>query len=100
MSIVNKELVQKYCDTFAGRYLTVKKYKTLSGSELMFHLDNHWNMLDTHENEIRNSYRCGATGDRGETYSTNSFGNMGKYVFFERKGSFLLFKNTVMEIQR
>jgi len=44
-NIVNKELVDKYCKEFTGRYLTIKKLKSLTESERWFHFDGHWNIL-------------------------------------------------------
>ncbi len=89
---ITKEIVEDYCAQFGGRYLTVKKYRTLSERERRFHFNGHWNILHDNGQELFHSYMCGGTGELKEQFSSIYFSELSKFVFIKFEETFILFK--------
>lgn len=91
--MITKELIEEYCEEFKMRYLTVKKYLSLSERDKHFHLFGHWNTLHNDEKYLYHSYLNGCTGEIEENYSKIDFSDLGKVLFVRWENIFILFKH-------
>jgi len=91
--MINKEIVKEFCEEFKGRYLTVKKYKTLSKDSRRFHFNNHWNILHNDEEYLYHSYLNGGNGKIEHNFSKISFKDLDNVLFVKWENVFILFKH-------
>lgn len=89
---INNALVSSYVSRFSGRYLTVKKLKTLSQRQRQIHFNNHWNILLIDNDMICLSYLNGGNGNIEKTLSSIPLYELNEIVFIPWEDNFVLFK--------
>jgi hypothetical protein len=92
--MITSNLVERFCNRFKGRYLSINTFKKLDKRESGFHFNGHWNILKVEDDMICHYYMNGATGETGECFSRMKLSEFGKTVFIRYKNSFVLFKRS------
>lgn len=90
--MVTKVIADNWCNTFKGRYVTLKKFMTLKERECHFHFGGHWNVLYIEDDHLCHAYQNGDTGLKEKIYSKILLSEIGKYIYVPYEGSFITFK--------
>jgi len=89
---IDSNFVDRFCNEFNGRYLTLSTLCRLNARECMFHLFGHWNSLVIEDEHVVHYYRNGATGKNEKVLSKMSLTDLNKVVFVKHDDMFILFK--------
>lgn len=89
---ITGKMVDDFCKTFGGRYLSVNTLKNLNKRESQFHLFEHWNIIHIKDDMITHSYLNGGNGNIEKTFSQIGISEVGKVAFVKHKDTFILFK--------